>query len=106
MPFRQRQESIKQCTASLCLKEIKMTDREIHDLLIKCKLKSRVPWDILVSQFSYQLVALSDRLTEDELYSLIDIAVACYQKGYEEFAAGQEAESLLNGVRRRSRGHT
>ncbi|RJG06642.1 hypothetical protein D3870_12020 [Noviherbaspirillum cavernae] len=80
-----------------------MTDREIHDLIARCSLKGNASWEVLVSQFSKRLVALSDRLTEEELYSLMDIAIACYQKGCDEFSAGREAESFINEVRRRSR---
>jgi hypothetical protein len=80
-----------------------MTDGEIYDLITKCRLKSRPSWDVLVSQFSKRLVKLSDRLTDEELYSLLDIAAACYQKGYEEFATSQETDRLLKGISRRAR---
>jgi hypothetical protein len=82
-----------------------MSDSEILSLLAQCRGKSNTPWDVLVSQFSKQLIALSGRLTEDELYALLDIALICYQKGYEEFAAGQEAQSFINEIRIRSRQH-
>jgi hypothetical protein len=85
-----------------------MTDTEIYDLITTCRIKSNTPWDVLVSRFSKQLVALSDRLTEEELYSLLDVALICYQKGYQEFGADREAATLLNRVKkvshRRSQG--
>ena len=80
-----------------------MTDREIHDLIASCRTKGNASWDVLVSQFGRQLVALSDRLTEEELYALMEIAIACYQKGYDEFTAGAEAKYLINDIRRRAR---
>jgi hypothetical protein len=82
-----------------------MSDTEILTLLAHCKGKSNLSWDVLVNQFSKQLVALSGRLTEDELYALLDTALLCYQKGYEEFAAGQEAVSFINEIRTRARQH-
>ena len=80
-----------------------MTDREMHDLLSRCKLKGNVPWEVLLSRFSKQLVAISDRLSEEELYSLIDIAMTCYQKGYTEVWAGDEARIVINRVRNAAR---
>jgi hypothetical protein len=77
----------------------------MHELLAKCRIKSQVPWEDLMSQFSRKLVALSERLTDDELYSLMDIVMACYQKGYDEFATREETENLLKDIRRRTR-HT
>jgi hypothetical protein len=82
-----------------------MSDSEILSLLAQCRGKSNTSWDVLVAQFSKQLIALSGRLTEDELYALLDIALICYQKGYEEFAARQEAQSFINEIRHRSRSH-
>ncbi len=79
-----------------------MSDTEILTLLAQCRGKSNISWNVLVNQFSRQLVALSGRLTEDELYALLDIALLCYQKGYEEFAAGQEAQSFINDIRIRA----
>lgn len=79
-----------------------MSDMEIHDLISNCRIKSDVPWDVLVARFSKQLVALSDRLTEEELYSLMEVAIACYQKGYDEFAAAKETEFLIRDMKRRS----
>jgi hypothetical protein len=79
-----------------------MTDREMQDLIAKCRLKSSAPWNVLVSQFSTRLLAVSDRLTEDELYSLMDIALSCYQKGYEEFSAWEETGILIDRARRTS----
>ncbi|SNS33312.1 hypothetical protein SAMN06265795_102256 [Noviherbaspirillum humi] len=80
-----------------------MTDREMHDLIIKCKLKGNASWEVLLSQFSRQLVAISDRLSEDELYSLMDIAMTCYQKGYQELWANDEAMEAINRARLSSR---
>lgn len=80
-----------------------MSDMEILNLLAQCKGKSSTSWNVLLSQFSKQLVALSDRLDPEELYALLDIALLCYQKGYEEFDARQEAQSFINEVRIRSR---
>lgn len=80
-----------------------MTDREMHDLIDRCKRKGNVPWEVLMSRFSKQLVAISDRLSEDELYSLLDIAMTCYQKGYEEVWAGDEAQLVIDRVRTASR---
>lgn len=82
-----------------------MSDSEILSLLAQCRGKSNASWNVLVAQFSKQLIALSGRLTEDELYALLDIALICYQKGYEEFAARQEAQSFINEIRIRSRQH-
>jgi hypothetical protein len=86
-----------------CQREIAMTDHEIHELIARCRSKGSVSWDVLASRFSQCLVTLSGRLTEEELYSLMDIAIACYQKGYDEFAAGMEAERFISNVKRRSR---
>jgi hypothetical protein len=80
-----------------------MTDPEIHDLITKCRVKSNIPWNVLVARFSTQLVAISNRLTEEELYSLMEVAIMCYQKGYEEFAAAKEAEGVIKDIKRRSR---
>jgi hypothetical protein len=80
-----------------------MTDPEILALITKCKVKSNASWEVLVARFSTQLVALSSRLSEEELYSLMEIAIMCYQKGYEEFAAAQEAEGIIKDIKRRSR---
>jgi hypothetical protein len=77
-----------------------MSDGELYDLVTKCRTKSNASWEVLVSQFSKRLVALSDRLSEEELYSLMDIAMACYQKGYEEFTASREAEDLMKNIKR------
>lgn len=79
-----------------------MTDREMQDLIAKCRLKSSASWNVLVSQFSTRLLAVSDRLTEEELYSLMDIALSCYQKGYEEFSAREETGILIERARRPS----
>jgi hypothetical protein len=86
----------------LCPKEMVMTDTEIVKLLAACKAKSNASWEELIAQFSRQLAALTGRIPEDELYSLLDIAFVCYQKGYSEFAAGEEARSFINEVRIRS----
>jgi hypothetical protein len=80
-----------------------MNDIEILAMLAQCKSKSSMPWDVLVSQFAKQLVALSDRISEQELYALLDVALICYQKGCDEFAAHHEALSFINEVRTRSR---
>ena len=80
-----------------------MKDAEILHLLARCKEKSDLPWAALLGRFSQQLVAISDRLSEDELYALLDTALSCYQKGYVEFVSGQEAKSFINEVRVRSR---
>jgi hypothetical protein len=80
-----------------------MSDIEILSLLAQCKDKSSMPWNLLVSQFARQLIALSGRISEQELYALLDIALVCYQKGCDEFAAHREAQSFINEVRTRSR---
>ena len=80
-----------------------MTDREMQDLIVKCRHKSSPSWNVLVSQFSTRLLAVSDRLTDEELYSLIDIALSCYQKGHEEFSAWEETELVIDRARRPSR---
>ncbi|HYD82344.1 MAG TPA: hypothetical protein VEC06_21280 [Paucimonas sp.] len=79
-----------------------MSDIEILALLAQCKNKSSMPWDVLVDQFARQLIALSDRLSRDELYALLDIALVCYQKGFDEFAAHREAQSFINELRTRA----
>jgi hypothetical protein len=80
-----------------------MTDPEILDMITKCKVKSDTSWNELVARFSTQLVALSSRLTEDELYALMEIAITCYQKGYEEFAAAHEVQGIIKDIKRRTR---
>jgi len=76
-----------------------MTDREMQDLMARCRRKSSASWQVLVSQFSTRLLAVSDRLTEEELYSLMDIALSCYQKGCEEFTAWDETRTVIERVR-------
>lgn len=76
-----------------------MTDTEILALLARCKSRGDRPWEVLVDQFAGQLVSLADRLTEAELYELLDVALACYQKGYEEFSAHREARTVIDRVR-------
>lgn len=80
-----------------------MSDIEILTLLSQCKSRSNMSWNVLVSRFARQLVALSDRITEQELYDLLDIALVCYQKGFDELAAHREAQSFINEIRSRSR---
>lgn len=85
-----------------------MSDIEILALLARCKSKSNTSWNVLVARFARQLVSLSGRISEQELYALLDIAFVCYQKGYEEFAAHHnaarhEAQHFINEVRVRSR---
>jgi len=80
-----------------------MSDIEILALLAQCKNRGNMPWNVLVAQFARQLVALSGRISEQELYSLLDIALVCYQKGCDEFTAHHEAQHFINEVRMRSR---
>jgi uncharacterized protein YgfB (UPF0149 family) len=73
-----------------------MTDEEIHAVIAKCGAKNNASWEALVSQFAKKMVALSDRLSEEELYSLLEVALACYQKGYDEIitAGGMESRAV------------
>jgi hypothetical protein len=80
-----------------------MSDLEILALLSRCKSKGDLPWNVLVNQFARQLVALSGRIGEQELYALLDIAFTCYQKGCDEFVAHREAQHVINEIRVRSR---
>jgi hypothetical protein len=80
-----------------------MSDIEILAMLAQCKNRSDMPWSTLVRQFARQLMALSDRITEQELHDLLYIALICYQKGCDEFSAHREAQSFINEIRSRSR---
>lgn len=79
-----------------------MTDDEIHAVIAKCGAKNNATWDALVSQFSKTMVALSDRLSEDDLYSLLEVALACYLKGYDDINAVREKENRQRRVAQRS----
>jgi len=80
-----------------------MSDLEILALVAQCKSRSDVPWNVLVSEFAGKLVDLSGKLSEEELYSLLEIALVCYQKGYEEFDAHREAREVIERIRLRAR---
>lgn len=60
-------------------------------------------WADLIALYAARLSELAPKLTEDEMWKLIAIGAAMYQRGYREFEAGVVGGHLLDVVRNAAR---
>lgn len=57
-------------------------------------------WPDLLAVYALRLSEIAPKLTEDELWRLIAVGAAVYQRGYREFEAGVIGGHLLDEVRK------
>lgn len=57
-------------------------------------------WPDLLALYALRLSEVASKLTEDELWRLIAVGAAVYQRGYREFEAGVVGGHLLDVVRK------
>lgn len=56
-------------------------------------------WGDLVALYAARLSEVAPKLTDDEMWHLIAIGAAMYQRGYREFEAGVVGGHLLDQIR-------
>jgi hypothetical protein len=61
-------------------------------------------WSNLVALYAANLSEIAPKLNESEMWRLIAIGAAMYQRGYREFEAGMVGGHLLDLVRQAARG--
>ena len=61
-------------------------------------------WGDVVALYAARLSEVAPKLTEDEMWRLIAIGAAMYQRGYREFEAGVVGGELLEQLRKAARG--
>lgn len=57
-------------------------------------------WADLLAVYALRLSEIAPKLTEDELWRMIAVGAAVYQRGYREFEAGVIGGHLLDEVRK------
>ena len=81
-----------------------MSDGEILDLITEANTLITLPSnDDLAKIWARRLATLSEKITEDELYSLIALGVMVYQRGCREFGDGTTADLLIRTLKQGGR---
>lgn len=57
-------------------------------------------WPDLLAVYALRLSEIAPKLTEDELWRMVAVGAAVYQRGYREFEAGVIGGHLLDEVRK------